>query len=163
MNDESIRVLLVGESRRSFFHLAKRLERLQCRCRTATSYPEAKRLIGEEKPDIVLSVVPAHQISVSMISKNLRGSKASFFYGHSVEDGTWWLPALRRGVECLGSPALRAAEFTGKLDELIEAIRQEKSATQTAPEQVADATDPARRTPDRMRKPLLVPQHKLAG
>jgi hypothetical protein len=33
------------------------------------------------------------------------------FYSLRVEEGYWWLPVLRLGKECLGTPALRGGEF----------------------------------------------------
>jgi hypothetical protein len=44
------------------------------------------------------------------------------FYSQPVEDGCWWLPALRHGQNCFGSSALRPSQFIAALDEAIEEI-----------------------------------------
>jgi hypothetical protein len=160
MKEGEIRVLLVGESTRSFLHLAKRLERQNCRCRTATSYNEAKQMIGEEAPDIVLSAVPPHQVGISALAGMLAGTQASFFHAHPVENSCWWLPALRRGEPCFGAPALRPAEFTSVLDRLVDEIRTERPAERPA---AALLVSPQADRPVRGRKPVLVAQHKMAG
>jgi hypothetical protein len=160
MKEGEIRVLLVGESTRSFQHLAQRLERRHCRCRTATSYNEAKQMIGEEVPDIVLSTVPPHQVGISALAGMLTGTEASFFHAHPVEDSCWWLPALRRGEPCFGTPALRPGQFTSVLDRLVEEIRAERPVERPA---AALLVPPRADRPARGRKPALVAQHKMAG
>jgi hypothetical protein len=50
-------------------------------------------------------------------------SRTTLFYSQEVEDGCWWLPALRRGTNCFGAPAFRPSEFVTVLDETIEEIR----------------------------------------
>jgi hypothetical protein len=54
----------------------------------------------------------------------LEGSGATMFYSFAVEYGCWWLPALRRGQKCFGSPALRPSEFMCLLNEMIRELRE---------------------------------------
>lgn len=49
----------------------------------------------------------------------LTGSEASIFYTFPVENGCWWLPALRRGENCLGTPAFRRNEFPFELERIL--------------------------------------------
>ena len=49
----------------------------------------------------------------------LLGSKTSIYYAFPVENGCWWLPALRRGEDCHGSAAFRRKEFPGELESVL--------------------------------------------
>lgn len=49
----------------------------------------------------------------------LAGSETSIFYTFPVENGCWWLPALRRGEDCLGAPAFRRNEFPFELERIL--------------------------------------------
>ena len=78
--------------------------------------------------DIVLS---AHRISdgsIHQLVALLSGSHASMFYSWRVEEGYWWLPVLRLGKECLGTPALRGGEFVHVLDQLLMWIKSTTAA-----------------------------------
>jgi hypothetical protein len=46
----------------------------------------------------------------------LTGSNVSVFYTFPVENGCWWLPTLRRGQDCHGTPAFRRNEFPYELE-----------------------------------------------
>jgi hypothetical protein len=50
------------------------------------------------------------------LASGLIGSEASIFYTFPVENGCWWLPALRRGQDCHGAPAFRRNEFPIELE-----------------------------------------------
>jgi hypothetical protein len=50
----------------------------------------------------------------------LAGSNVSIFYTFPVENGCWWLPALRRGLDCHGAPAFRRNEFPPELERILE-------------------------------------------
>jgi hypothetical protein len=47
------------------------------------------------------------------------------FYLYPVEQGCWWLPALRRGQICFGSAAYRGKDFVTLLDETIKQIQRD--------------------------------------
>jgi hypothetical protein len=125
MKDEGaeLDVLLIGESVRSFSHIAGRLEKNGCRCRYARSYEEAREVLHDKPFDIVLSVVHPRDYGISSLADTLVGTHASFFYALPVEESCWWLPALRQGERCIGAPALRPSEFANLLDQVVAEIR----------------------------------------
>jgi hypothetical protein len=49
----------------------------------------------------------------------LIGSEVSIFYTFPVENGCWWLPTLRRGQDCHGTPAFRRNEFPFELERIL--------------------------------------------
>jgi hypothetical protein len=63
------------------------------------------------------SVPPEHR---KQLVSDLIGSGVSLFYAYPVEIGCWWLPALRYGKDCHGSPAFRAREFPLELKRLLQ-------------------------------------------
>jgi hypothetical protein len=52
----------------------------------------------------------------------LAGQRVSMFYMRPVEEDCWWLPVLRNGENCLGTPAIRTSGFTYVLVEIIKGI-----------------------------------------
>lgn len=119
------RVLLIGETVNDSSYLAKRLEERGCECSFAKSHRESASLIRKREFDLVLSPARLRDGSGSALIGQLSGSGTTLFYYYTVERGCWWLPALRRGQECFGSPALRSTEFVTVLDEIIKNIRSE--------------------------------------
>jgi len=130
---EELNVLFIGESLRSFSHIAGRLERGGCRCRFAKTYEEARQSIQNEGFDLVLSVAQPRDNAISSITSLLAGTPASFFYALPVEETCWWLPALRQGKRCFGAPALRPSEFAGLLDEVVAEFGGARSPDRKAP------------------------------
>jgi hypothetical protein len=120
--DTEFGVLLIGESARSFTHITRRLEKHGCRCRFADSYEQAREIILNEPLDLILSVIPPRENAISSLTELLLGTRASIYYAQLVEDGCWWLPALRQGERCFGAPALRPSEFAALLDQEVERI-----------------------------------------
>jgi hypothetical protein len=120
------RVLLIGETINDSSYLAKRLEERGCHCSFAKSYQESASLLRQGGFDVVLSPARLRDCGGAPLIDQLNGSGATLFYYHAVERGCWWLPALRRGRECFGSPALRPSEFVTVLDELIKELRSEE-------------------------------------
>jgi hypothetical protein len=118
------RILLIGERPQDSSHLAKRLHARGCRCEFATSYQQARVLLRGRQFDLVLSPTRLKKASLLPLIDLLEGSAVTLFYSHAVEQGCWWLPALRRGERCFGSNALRPAEFARELDETIVAVRE---------------------------------------
>jgi hypothetical protein len=47
------------------------------------------------------------------------GSRISIFYTFPVENGCWWLPAMRDGQDCHGTPAFRRNEFPLELERIL--------------------------------------------
>jgi hypothetical protein len=120
------KVLLIGETTNDSSYLAKRLEERGCHCSFTKSYQESASLLRQDGFDLVLSPARLRDCGGASLIDQLSGSGATLFYYHAVERGCWWLPALRRGRECFGSPALRPSEFVTVLDELIKELRSEE-------------------------------------
>ena len=59
----------------------------------------------------------------------LAGLRVSMFYMLPVEEGCWWLPVLRNGENCLGTPAIRTTEFTYVLIEIIKGIAADAASS----------------------------------
>ena len=89
------KALLIGESPQGSSHLAKRLQERGCECEFAVSYQEARSLLGAQHFDLVLSPMRLRDVSLFPLICLLDRSNITLFYFHAVEDGCWWLPALR--------------------------------------------------------------------
>lgn len=123
-----IRVLLVGEEPQECLVSRRLFERNGCQCHFAKSEGEVAELLIASEFDIVLST---HRISGGNLSRLvalLLGSRASLFYSLRVEEGYWWLPVLKLGKECLGTPAVRGGDFSYVLDQLLAQIRASGTA-----------------------------------
>lgn len=103
-----VRVLLVGAEG---FVSGRLFERNGCQSHFAKSEGEVAELLIAREFDIVVSTLRISGGSLRRLVALLLGSRASLFYPLRVEEGYWWLPVLMLGKECLGTPALRAAEF----------------------------------------------------
>lgn len=123
MGTKIFKVLLVGVKSRGSSPLAKYLLKRNCQCEFASSRQEAHSLLQSRPFDMVLSPMRLHDASLFPLIEMLEGADISLFYFCPVEVGTWWLPALRRGEKCLGSPAVRSCEFVSALDEAIAEVR----------------------------------------
>jgi hypothetical protein len=121
-----INVLVVGDSPRLFTSF-RRLEKLGCECHFAESYREVSALLSHTKLDIVLSLYTHQRLSQMMAL--LAGLRVSMFYMLPVEEGCWWLPVLRNGENCLGTPAIRTTEFTYVLIEIIKGITTDAASS----------------------------------
>jgi hypothetical protein len=116
------KVLLIGETPQGSSHLSKRLQGRGFECRFAFSHEEACSLLSAQGIDLVLSPLRLPGGSAFSLIALLEGSTTTLFYFEPVEDGCWWLPALRNGYNCFGSPALLPSEFVPLLDEVIDRI-----------------------------------------
>ena len=122
------RVILNGEDPQGYSFLVKRLEAHRCKCRFATSYQEALPLLSLQDFDLVLSPMRVRDSSVFPLISLLESSRTTLFYFQAVEEGCWWLPALRFGRNCFGSDALRPGEFIDSLNLVIEEIQKGPTA-----------------------------------
>jgi CheY-like chemotaxis protein len=113
------RALLIGENPRGSSHLVKVLEGHGCDCSFATSYQEVYSILGTQHFDLVLSPLRLRDCSMFPLANLLERSNITLFYFQLVEDGCWWLPALRSGRKCFGSHALPPSEFVISLNEII--------------------------------------------
>jgi hypothetical protein len=64
------------------------------------------------------STVPPEQRR--RLAAELLGSSASIFYTFPVENDCWWLPTLRHGQDCHGTPAFRRNEFPIELERILQ-------------------------------------------
>jgi len=116
----TINVLVIGENPDSFLFCQAPLEKVGCQCHFAESREEISELVSHTKLDIVLTIGVCPNLSalVSLFA----GSTVSMFYRLPVEEGSWWLPVLRRGQDCLGAAAFRTKEFSQVFAELVRTI-----------------------------------------
>jgi DNA-binding response OmpR family regulator len=128
MKQMQTRVLLIGENSQGSSFLIKRLEERGCKCTLATSYQDAITRLSSQDFDLVLSPMRARERSVFPLIGLLERSRTTLFYFQAVEEGCWWLPALRFGRNCFGSNALRPSEFMASLDVVIDEIQKARSA-----------------------------------
>jgi hypothetical protein len=156
---KSPKVLLIGENPQGSVYLAKGLQGRGCECRFAASYEEACSLLGVQPFDVVLSPSRLSAGSTLSLVALLEGSTTTLFYFQPVESGCWWLPVLRNGRNCFGSPALLPSEFAPVLDEVIEQIRlcaeAEKESKQSA---VSGLRGPVARLPSSGDSPSAEPK-----
>jgi hypothetical protein len=117
------KVLLVGENAHGCSYLAQRLRERGCHCEFAASYPETCSSLRVQHFHLVLSPMRLRGTSIFPLIDLLDGSRVTLFFFHPVEQGCWWLPALRDGEKCFGSSALRPSDFVTALDEAIAEIR----------------------------------------
>ena len=120
--NRDLRVLLIGENAQGCSHLVDRLRARGCKCEHVNSYEAACSLLRTQDFCVVLSPTRLHKRSCLPLMGLLEGSDITLFYAEPVEQGCWWLPALRRGIRCFGSCAVRASEFVSTLIETIDAF-----------------------------------------
>jgi hypothetical protein len=121
--NDIVRVLVVSETSREFLACRKFFQQYDCQCDLAKSYQEVMQLLDLEQFDIVLSTERIPGGSIPGLVALFSGSSASAFYSLRVEEGHWWLPVLRFGKACFGTPALRGKEFVHVLDRLVKDIK----------------------------------------
>jgi hypothetical protein len=117
MSNDTVKVILLGESEANWFYLERRLEQNGCHCRFVKSPEEALELIEGEGFQLILSAKPL-RLANSTIA-HMRESNCSAFYRFPVENGCWWLPVVSHGKKCLGDPAMRPSEFVNTLDQIV--------------------------------------------
>ena len=118
-----IRVLVVGEKAQEFLTSRQLFERNNCQCWFAKSSREVVELPNLREYDIILSALRVPGESVSRLIAVLKGSRASLFCSLRVERGYWWLPVLRFGQECFGTPAFGPGDFIHAFDRLVKEIK----------------------------------------
>jgi hypothetical protein len=121
--NRNFRVLLISANAQGTSYLADRLRARGCTCEFASSYETASALLKVHDFSLVLSPTRLGANSLLPLMKRLEGSDVTLFYAEPVEEGCWWLPALRRGVGCFGSCAVRPSEFIPILIETIERLQ----------------------------------------
>ena len=117
MEQRGVNVLLISESERGCWQLARRVEERGCRWWFASTISEIRSLLDERPFHLVLSTRPVNQGSAIM--ELLQGSACNVFYSYPIEDSCLWLQAAHRGQACLKAPMLRPSEFASVLDEMV--------------------------------------------
>lgn len=123
MHTDGVNVLLIGHSARGFSNIIRRLAKSGCHCLLTHSNHEAVKLLATGSFDLVLSASPLPHNEIQSLTTAAAGTRVSIFCTYPVEDGCWWLPVLTNGMESLGEPALRPAEFAELLDRVVDDIR----------------------------------------
>jgi hypothetical protein len=121
-------VLLIRESIQGS-SLLTWLDNRGCEYSFATSFQEAFLILTNREFDLVFSPTRLGDGNLYSIMNLLEGSGTTVFYFYAVEHGCWWIPALRHGRKCFGSPAFRGKEFVVVLDEVMTQIQQNMLAT----------------------------------
>jgi hypothetical protein len=121
--ERTAEILLVGDGPQVFSLSRGQLESIGCRCHFARSQRGLEELLNHKPFDIVLTMHRIEGGSTNWLGAALSGSRTTLFYALPVEVGCWWVPVLRFGAECLGSPALRPREFADALDGIVDEIR----------------------------------------
>jgi DNA-binding NtrC family response regulator len=111
-------VLLVGQSFQTPHGLTERLQRWGFRCHFARNMRTARELLGSMRVDVVLSDMHLADGTGITLLGILAGLAVTAFLCLPVESSCFWLPAIDAGKKCLGSPALRPAEFARALEEM---------------------------------------------
>jgi hypothetical protein len=123
MVDKKLKALLIGWSSGGCSSLSWRLKKQECDCLSAICYQEVCWLLHNRCFDLVLSPIIFNCNCLFPLVAQLDGSGTTLFFSQAMEDGCWWLPALRLGANCVGSAALRHSESIPALDQTIREIR----------------------------------------
>lgn len=124
-DEKHMRVLCIGRKERGFSLLLSYLTKQGCECELASSYSEGARRFADRPFDLVLC---NGEPGIETLLDVVKGSTASVFRAHAVENSCWWVPAIRQGKNCFGMPALRPNEFAETLRSMSDQTRQELGA-----------------------------------
>ncbi|MFZ0737169.1 MAG: hypothetical protein WBL70_19540 [Candidatus Acidiferrales bacterium] len=127
MATKSPKILLIAASPMGVSFLAARLKKWACEIHFASSRKEANAFVSTQQFDLVLSESWLWQGSSYPLTALLIGSNTTLVYSYSVENGCWWLPAVKNGQSCWGSLAMQPSEFIGFLDDVITEIRSRQA------------------------------------
>jgi hypothetical protein len=113
-------VLLVGRNGSWGTLVLRTLEKVRSEMSYATPQAVTQEFVRKGAYDLILldSTVPPEQRR--QLASELIGSEVSIFYTFPVENGCWWLPAVRRGQDCHGAPAFRRNEFPFELERILQ-------------------------------------------
>lgn len=130
-SDDTVKVLLVGDSAQSFSLVRQLLDRGGCECHFAASLQAVKDLLLLQQFDVVLSTHGIPGYPIQRLIGLFSATSTSLFSSLRIEEGSWWLPVLRFGNENYG-PALTVGEFSHALDELRKDIRLRRQGLQAS-------------------------------
>jgi len=119
MSSREARALLVGRRLAADYRLLERLAQSGWTCATAEAAQPAHELAGTNRFDLILSETRLPDGSFQDLMKLLSGSESSLYTCLPVQDDCWWVPVIREGQFCLGTPALRSREFCEELTRIL--------------------------------------------
>lgn len=109
--------LLIGESQRAWWHLARHLEQRGCNCWFASTNEELRVLLSQRPFHLVLSARPVTKGGPLM--DLLQAPERFVFYSFRVESSCLWFQAIPEISDVSRLSALRPSEFTSILDALL--------------------------------------------
>jgi hypothetical protein len=112
-------VLLVGRNGSWGTSVLKSLEKFACELFYVPPQSVTSQYVRNGAYSLILLDSTVSSEQRRQLASELAGSEASIFYTFPVENGCWWLPALRRGHNCHGAPAFRRNEFPFELERLL--------------------------------------------
>jgi hypothetical protein len=112
-------VLLVGRNGSWGSVVLKSLQKFGCGLSFETPQNVTPDFARSGAYDLILLDSSVSQEQRRELAFELLGSGTSIFYTFPVENGCWWLPALRRGHDCHGAPAFRRNEFPFELERIL--------------------------------------------
>ena len=116
MRSNKMEVLLVGTSQWSH-RLAEFLEKRGYECIAVESAEEVRALFARRAISLVLGQLMPRDGWVSLLIDGVAGFPVNMYLCMKLEDKTLWLPAVKDGCSCWGSPALSPAELTQLLQQ----------------------------------------------
>jgi hypothetical protein len=125
---DPVKVLVVDERLQEPCAYRRMLGRNDCQCFFASSQKDVALMLELGTVDIVLSSLKIPGKSIHWLIALLSGSRASAFYSLRLEESYWWVPVLKLGKECLGTPAFPPSGFAGVFDQLVKEIRSKTMA-----------------------------------
>lgn len=118
MKEQGMDVLLVGSKFPGTPALLNRLEQRGFRFHFASTRRTAIEVLNSNLVDVVLIHTSLPDGSGYDLANCLSGMPITAYVCTPVEEGWYWLPALFRGQNCWGAPAIRPGGLARELDRL---------------------------------------------
>ncbi|HXP79916.1 MAG TPA: hypothetical protein VN976_08420 [Verrucomicrobiae bacterium] len=112
-------VLLVGRNGSWGTLVLRSLEKFRTELSFAAPQTVTPEYVRRGAYDVILLDSTVSPEQRRQLASELIGSEVSVFYTFPVENGCWWLPTLRRGQDCHGTPAFRRNEFPFELERIL--------------------------------------------
>jgi PleD family two-component response regulator len=115
----AIRILLIGKGMNGSSRLRNHLVKRDCEIESVLSVDRGLALLQDDSFDLVLAPITMEPGKRSNLIEDLLNSTSHLFFSLSVEDGSWWIPAVMAGKRALGMAAIRSRDFLRTLDRLL--------------------------------------------
>jgi len=119
MDSREARALLVGRRLSTDYRLLERLAKSGWMCVAAEAAQPAHEVAGANRFDLILSETHLPDGNFQDLMGLLADSESSLYTCLPVQDDCWWVPVIRQGQFCLGTPALRSREFCEELTQIL--------------------------------------------